>query len=212
MNNFVEFVQNRMQSLGFSYLINADQTNVDFDMENSRRVIARRGVRTVAKQVTGSSARCTVMLAATSSGVKLPPFVVFKGKPGARVEREVAAFDCQSVVQEKAWFDEAVMGRWIDTCLIPYLGVGRCATMLLLDHFKVHTLPSIGKKLSNAGVDVMMIPAGYTSVLQPMDIGCNKPFKDRLTELYDIWFVEVSNDEVSLTFRIAPITRNLRGP
>jgi hypothetical protein len=34
------------------------------------------------------------------------------------------------------------------------------------------------------------IPAGYTSKLQPMDLGCNKPFKNYLSNEFDAWLVE----------------------
>jgi hypothetical protein len=37
-----------------------------------------------------------------------------------------------------------------------------------------------------------MIPGGYTSKPQAMDLGINKHFKDLLTEKYDKWFVEVN--------------------
>jgi hypothetical protein len=36
-----------------------------------------------------------------------------------------------------------------------------------------------------------LVPGGYTSRLQVMDVGLNKPFKDRVRDQYDEWFMTV---------------------
>jgi hypothetical protein len=37
-----------------------------------------------------------------------------------------------------------------------------------------------------------MIPGGYTSKLQVMDVGINKPFQDLMRDTYDEWFMGVN--------------------
>jgi DDE superfamily endonuclease len=44
------------------------------------------------------------------------------------------------------------------------------------------------------GAHLILIPGGYTWKLQPMDIGMNKPFKDKIWDIYDDWSYENNND------------------
>ena len=43
--------------------------------------------------------------------------------------------------------------------------------------------------IEDCGSAIDFIPAGYTSKLQTMDVGLNKPFKDYLREKYEEWMV-----------------------
>lgn len=59
---------------------NADQTPLNFDMP-SNTTVEHKDVRTVHVRTTGvEKQRCTVMLAVTADGQKLPPYVSFKQK------------------------------------------------------------------------------------------------------------------------------------
>ena len=53
-------------------------------------------------------------------------------------------------------------------------------SLLILDNFSVHCTNSTHSKLSSIGTCVEMLPPNFTSKLQPLDFGLNKPFKDRL--------------------------------
>ena len=53
-------------------------------------------------------------------------------------------------------------------------------SMLVLDAFKGHLTHSVKNQLRKMNTELIDIPGGMTSVLQPMDIPINKPFKDRL--------------------------------
>ena len=48
--------------------------------------------------------------------------------------------------------------------------------LLTLDSFKAHTTDNI-KKIMEHGTVHFVIPGGYTSKLQPLDVSINKPFK-----------------------------------
>ena len=89
IDQFVEYVTEEIQRLGIGpkCVVNIDETNVDFDM-TGRVTLARRGSRTVSIRSTGSSARVTALLGVTMSGVKLEPFLIFKGQPNGRIIRE----------------------------------------------------------------------------------------------------------------------------
>ena len=58
--------------------------------------------------------------------------------------------------------------------------------MLFLDAFKGHLTDSVKKQLHKMNTE-LVIPNRLTSVLQPMDVSINKPFKDRLRQQYLTW-------------------------
>lgn len=78
-------------------------------------------------------------------------------------------------VQEKAWVDEGIMLRWVTECLRKY--TNRERSLLVMDSFRCHIMDSVKKSLRKANVETAIIPGGCTSVLQPLDVSLNKPFK-----------------------------------
>ena len=75
--------------------------------------------------------------------------------------------------------DETTMLHWIKTIWKLWC-VGRGTTYLLLDEFSDHMTESVRQAFDNAGTILDFIIAGYTSKLQPLDVGVNKPFKGHL--------------------------------
>lgn len=57
--------------------------------------------------------------------------------------------------------------------------------MLVLDAFRGHLTAGVKQALGDTRTDPVVIPGGMTSTLQPLDVVLNKPFKDRLRELYN---------------------------
>ena len=126
VNDWVTYVNRQIVAGKYedACIINVDATNVDFDPLPSR-TLCKIGERTVSSCISGYSGRCTVMLGCTASGVKLPAFVIWKGVPGGRIDREMrgAAYPHDNIVyavQPKAWMDTAVYQEWVFAVLLPY--------------------------------------------------------------------------------------------
>ena len=49
-----------------------------------------------------------------------------------------------------------------------------------MDQFSVHKLDAVKKLLNKNKTDILLIPPGFTSILQPLYIYMNKPLKDQL--------------------------------
>ena len=64
--------------------------------------------------------------------------------------------------------------------------------MRVLDAFKGHLTDSVTKQLRKN--TELVIPGGMTSVLQPMDVSINKPFKDRLRQQYLTWNSDLARE------------------
>lgn len=170
-----------------SQIGNADQTPLNFDMPPSTTV-EKKGVRSVHIRTTGAEKqRCTVMLAVTADGRKLSPFIIFKRKtlpkakfpPGIHVR-----------VQEKGWMTADLMVDWVKTVWGRRAGALLYPSLLVVDSFRGHLVDSVRAKLKELRTDLAVIPGGLTSMLQPLDVSLNKPFKDNVRRLYSEWMAE----------------------
>ena len=75
---------------------------------------------------------------------------------------------------------------------------GRCPgallnlpSMLCLDAFWGHVTDEIKKKIHRLKSELVVIPAGMTALLQPLEISVNKPFKARLSEQDNRWISDI---------------------
>ncbi|KAH7948926.1 hypothetical protein HPB49_003564 [Dermacentor silvarum] len=60
-------------------------------------------------------------------------------------------------------------------------------SILVLDAFRGHLADSVKKLLRDSGNELVVIPGGMTSQLQPLDVCVNKPFKDAVKRCYAEW-------------------------
>ncbi len=75
--------------------------------------------------------------------------------------------------------DERTTKIWAEKVWKPYVEQqGR--SLLVLDEFECHKQKCFIDELKQVGTRVAIIPGCCTSVLQPCDVGINKPFKSRL--------------------------------
>ena len=82
----------------------------------------------------------------------------------------------------KAWADKDAMVFWLRN-------VWRQSStrrLLVWDSFSGHKTKNVKQLLmTRYNSDIVIIPGGCTSKLQPCDVSWNKPFKDHYRELYD---------------------------
>jgi len=57
--------------------------------------------------------------------------------------------------------------------------------MMVWDMFRAHITDEIKEEVGK--LNMCVIPGGLTSVLQPLDVCINKPFKDRVRQLWTEW-------------------------
>ena len=177
------------------WTINMDQTN-QFYGSSPKSTIEVRGQRTVnMRKGANDSHRCTVALTVTSAGNFLTPYIVYKGVEGGTIDqRELPHHPTGAIytVQKKAWFDERVMLHWVAHVLAPYVATAPVGIIpiLFLDSFKVHLLGSVANAIQNLGVQVEFIPGGCTGLVQPIDVGINKPYKSNMTRVFTGWLLD----------------------
>ena len=172
-----------------SYLLsqigNADQTPVYFEMPLDSTVSVK-GSKSVTIRTGGNEKqRCTVMLCILADGTKLPPYIVFKRKtlPKGNLPAGVIVR-----TQDSGWMDSRLVEDWLK-CVWQrrpgaLLGL---KSLLVLDSYRGHTTEAVKKQLKDPRTDLAIIPGGMTSMLQPLDVCVNRPFKAALKQLYTEW-------------------------
>jgi hypothetical protein len=125
--------------------------------------------------------------------------VIYKGTRYGRIATRKLLDHPQEIkyaMQPKAWFDKATMLDWFDYVLKPYVATAPAGIIpiLFLDSFKVHLLGSIADAIQGLGVELEIIPPGCTGLVQPIDVGINKPFKANMRKIYTEWLLEQDAD------------------
>jgi hypothetical protein len=164
-----------------------DETPVFFDLP-ANRTVDSVGAKTVAVRTTGhEKSHFTTVLACMADGTKLPPMVIFKRKT---MPKEKFPSGVVVHVHEKGWMDEPGMHIWLDKCWArrPFGGLTNGRSLLVWDQFRAHLVESVKRRTKRShNTDIAVIPGGLTSVLQPLDVSVNHPFKCKLRELWTSW-------------------------
>ena len=207
IDGFNAYIKEKMRMLMINHdcIANFDETNVYF-CPSSTTTLDRKGHKTVAVKTLSSSKRCSVMLGVTGDGNPFHPYIIFSGKYGPtghiynlfqRMHQEqMHTLDrervfgnnptrCYYSVQKKAWMDSTHMLEWIKYVWKPWTDMKNRPTMLILDEFCGHMTAEVRDAIKKCSTHLEFIPGGYTSKLQVMDVGFNKPFKDNFRHLFD---------------------------
>ena len=163
-------------------IANIDETPFTFDIPPNRTV-NKTGEKTIKIRTTGNEKnRVTVVLACWGDGSKLKPMVIFKRKTIPKIKNKHGVFVS---TQEKGWMDSELMKVWIEKVWCARIGSpGRRKSLLVYDS----GWSSLDRSCQKASLDsasfkrerttLALIPGGLTSLLQPLDVSLNKPFKD----------------------------------
>ena len=142
-------------------------------------------------------------------------------------------------INNNAWSTTDIINDWLDKIYLPYinkdplLGSG----LLIMDKASSHINEDIIEKCTGQFCDVSILPSGCTSILQPLDISINKPFKNALKEKYirycidkgvafskvgkediinwvgDIWFSDkiINKELIKNSFKVCGLSNKIDG-
>lgn len=88
--------------------------------------------------------------------------------------------------------DERCMLLWVEKVLKPYVELAPrgIVPILFLDSYRCHMMTSVVEVIQDLGVEVEHIPGGCTGLVQPVDVGINKPLKGHIRESWEDWMLE----------------------
>ena len=190
--NFHRFIigMRKRNQYPLSCIGNMDETPLNFDMVAGRTVDIK-DAKTVQVRGTGhEKSRFTVVLLCMADGTKLKPMVIFKRKTKPKINFPSGVF---VHFHEKGWIDENGVKLWIENVWNRRPGE---RSLLVWDMFRSHITENSKARLSRTNTDIAVIPGGLTSLLQPLDVSLNKPFKGNVREEWNNWML---NGEKSFT-------------
>uniref|UniRef100_K7FV89 HTH CENPB-type domain-containing protein n=1 Tax=Pelodiscus sinensis TaxID=13735 RepID=K7FV89_PELSI len=172
-----------------SLIGNSDQTPLNFDNPYNRTLEAK-GAKTISIATTGhEKSRFTLMLACMADGPKLPPYIVFK--PKTMPKNIIFPNTVHVCVHLKAGLMKSLMLDWLQMVWVKQTGgLMRKRSLMVLDAFWCHHMPSVKKRLQQDKTDLAIIPGGMTKMLQPLDVTVNKTMKDALRRKWNTWLLE----------------------
>ena len=87
-------------------------------------------------------------------------------------------FDFLYAVQDKARVDRTIVWSGLKRC-------GGLTALTSLPQLSVHLVTYSVHAIQDCGTELDLILSGYTSKLQVLDVGVNKPFKDYMTPCHE---------------------------
>ncbi|MES9884208.1 MAG: hypothetical protein ABW185_25465 [Sedimenticola sp.] len=190
LENFHKFVINQRKSHMYDIpsIGNMDETPMYFDMPGNSTVHIK-GDKTVAVRTSGAEkSHFTVVLSCLADGTKLKPMVIFKRKT---MPKEKLPAGVVVEVNPKGWVNETVCNIWLEKIWDKRPGaLLKRKALLVWDMFRAHLVESVKKTLQRLNTHQAVIPGGTTSILQPLDVCLNKPFKVNMRKEWHAWMIE----------------------
>lgn len=172
-----------------SNILNMDEVPLPYEF-NEGYTYDISGNKTISVKTTKSGwdkRKATLILYIFADGKGyLQPKLIFHGTPddqgGQIFQTEGHLYDPDVSVEfnKEAYNNGRLMHKWVVNELLPTLG--GMDSLLVMDHASFHKTEDVLHSLRQAHVTPALIPAGCTSILQPLDVAINKPFKEKLRD------------------------------
>ena len=189
-----------------SSILAMDETPVWKNMVSSTTV-DKTGSKDVPLKTTGhEKVKVSVCLAAKGEFTKLKPFVVFaRAKRESKVLHEEYKRQCSVASSTNGWMNEELTLRWINET------VGTSAfnkRLLAWDSYEAHMTEDVKLCLKDINTESVIVLGGCTKHIQAPDAFSNKPFKQKVAELYDEWLSNGVHDFTE-SGNMKPLARRL---
>jgi len=171
----VKFLTKKYQILPCN-IINPDETPMYWEFL-PRHIVFPKGAKIVPNwKSSNSHKRSTLLLECTSEGSMLRPTLILKRDTPYTLR-------CNNSINlliqniENDWTTSSSFKDWIRDALAPYLQ-GKHG-ILIIDSYEGHKSEEVRVFVNTyyANIHCIVIPGGYTDILQPLDLGVNSVFK-----------------------------------
>ena len=144
------------------------------------KVLAKRGAKDVQDTVGGSGREyITVLGCGSASGVRLSPYVVYKGKNIWSRWTHGGPASCLYSVSDSGWMEAGNFKQWFEKMFVPavkYLTTYLPAVLCFDGHHSHISLALIELARAN-NVHLICFPPHCTHLLQPLDVSVFSPLK-----------------------------------
>lgn len=135
--------------------------------------------------------RITALLSGAGDGTKLTPLIIVKGEKGKTVEQNLRNLPYAKnknmliYCNPNAWCDKFIFSEWLFKIFLKYQTALGEKCLLIVDSASSHSSEESINILNTNNINYLLIPAGMTALLHPMDISTNKVFKDNIRYLFE---------------------------
>ncbi|CAI7877831.1 unnamed protein product [Closterium sp. NIES-53] len=99
--------------------------------------------------------------------------------------------------RDNGWMDEAAVSVWLGREILHFLNLekGKAAkrALLVLDSYRGHITPGMLAAYRTHSIVPAIVPAGCTSLIQPLDVSINRAFKTGVRAQYCWWFISTAS-------------------
>lgn len=170
-------------------IINIDEVPINLDLSYDKTYDTKGKKMIEVKKTTGTKQMLTALFGILSNGLKLPPYLVFKTKSAVNIPAELKPYLIAR--NGGGWMTADLFLDWLQRILFNLNLPEKTHVIFILDQAKVHATKNIIDALkTRKNISYFFVPAGCTFLLQPLDVCCNKPLKDRLKAQFHQWFQE----------------------
>ena len=155
---------------------NFDETPIQFDMATGRTYDFIGKKEVIIQTTRGLKMRFTALLTILSSGVFLPPLVIFKNKKALPAELiKTFGNKCLLFSNTKGYITDNILITWFERVWLNYNFPNNHKPIIILDKCKAHLSTKMINFLTVKKVAYEIISSGTTGYQQPLDVSVNKP-------------------------------------
>ena len=183
----------KLREIPDSFILNLDQTGIKL-VPTGDWTMAAEGSRRVEVAGLGDKRQITATFAASLDGTFLPMQLLYQGKTQRSHPKFTFPDGFDIFHTPNHWANEETCLRFFEKIIFPYVRKVREAlkapsqkALVIMDNFSGQTTPSVLEKVEEEEIVVVMVPAGTTDRLQPLDVSTNKSAKDFLREKFRHW-------------------------
>lgn len=177
IKDYFSELEKSLEGVQPSHIFNYDETNFTDD-PGKKRVIVKRGAKHPERCIDSSKSSVSVMMAGTSDGVILPPYVVYKseylydtwtnyGPRGARYNRS-----------KSGWFDMRIFEDWFQSIVVPFVrNLEEGPKVMIGDNLSSHVSLAVIEQCKKYDIRFILLPPNSTHLCQPLDVSFFHPLK-----------------------------------
>jgi hypothetical protein len=182
-------VHNAIMQYGAALVLNMDESGIS-KVDLPTTAVVAKGSGEAAKlgtSIASPDQQITTMPCISAAGDKLQLCAVIKGKTERSLKKitEGASEAVKRVrlyYSEKGWVNSEILCRWLRDVVQPYTESAPAA--LILDSYAAHFAPEVRAAAAAMSLELIQVPAGATSILQPLDVQYNSILKNARKKIW----------------------------
>lgn len=166
---FLKLIEEKMQAYDPKDIWNCDETALQYKNPPTKSYVTKDDDCKGSKQ---RKERVTILLCCSLLGEKYSPLIISKSKsPRCMRNFDIKNINVQYLSSKNAWMTSELFNQWAHELNNEMVSQTR-KILLILDNAPCHIMPNC------SAIEFLFLPKNTTAVLQPLDMGVIKSFKN----------------------------------